>query len=108
MASTTADTTDSTFKRDIERISLEDVQKMPSLSFLGFTKLAYKNFGQDGRMKSAVSSRYLELATKASKSDDEKAAEDGKRMLGLFETELEQVEAFWSQPQLVRCSLFFF
>jgi len=107
-STSTADTTDSTFQRDIERTSLEDVQKIPSLSFLVFTKLAYKNFGQDGRMKGTVNNRYLELATEASKSDDEKTAEDGKKMLGLFETELEQVEAFWSQAQLVRCSLFSF
>ncbi|KAF9343516.1 hypothetical protein BGX34_006666, partial [Mortierella sp. NVP85] len=83
-------------------ISLEDIQKIPGLSFLGFTKLVFKNFGQDGRMKSTVNNRYLKLATEASKSDDKKTAEDGKKMLGLFKTELEQVEAFWSHPQLDR------
>jgi hypothetical protein len=97
MASTsTVDATDTAFKQDIEKITLEDVQKVPGLSFLGFTELVCKNFGKNSRMKSTVNDRYLylELATEASKSDNEKAAEDGKRMLELFNTELEQVEAF--------------
>jgi len=60
---------------------------------------------KESRMKSTVNDRYLELATEASKSDDEKTAEDGKKMLELFKTELEQVEVFWNQPAQVSSSL---
>jgi len=106
MASTsTVDTTDAIIKQDIERITFEDVQEVPNLSFLGFTELVCKNFGKNGRMKSTVADRYLELATEASKSDDEKTAENGKKMLELFKTELEQVESFWNQPAQVSSSL---
>ncbi|KAK3817616.1 MAG: hypothetical protein J3Q66DRAFT_340532 [Benniella sp.] len=103
MSSTpTTDPTETTFKSDIEKITLEDIQSIPHLSFLGFTELVCKNFGKYGRLKSTVNDRYLELATEASKSEDEKTAEDGKKMFELFKTELEQVEAFWNQPALVR------
>ena len=106
MSSTpTVDPADTTFKSDIERITLDDIQQIPLLSFLGFTKLICKNFGKDPRMKSAANNRYLELATMASQSEDEKTAKDGKKMLELFETELEQVAAFWSQPSSVGASL---
>ncbi|KAF9345706.1 hypothetical protein BGX34_004538, partial [Mortierella sp. NVP85] len=50
--------------------------------------LVCKNFGQDGRMKSTVNNRYLELATKASKSDDEKTAENRKEMLAFSKLSL--------------------
>jgi len=108
MSSTsTVDTTDTTFKQGIEKVTLEDVQEVPNHSFLGFTELVCKNFGKNGRMKSTVADRDLQLATEASKSDDEKTAEDGKKMLELFETELGQVEKFWNQPAQVGSSLLF-
>jgi hypothetical protein len=109
MSSTpTTDPTDTAFKSDIEKITLEDIQSIPHLSFFGFTELVCKNFGKYGGLKGTVNDRYLELATEASKSEDEKTAEDGKKMLELFKTELEQVEAFWNQPALVSSSLCLF
>jgi len=100
-ATSTVDTTDDAFKQGIEKITLEDVQKVPDLGFLGFSELVCKNFGKDGRMQRLVYKRYLELAVDALKSEDKKIAEDGKKMMEHFKTERAQVDTFWGKPPQV-------